>query len=362
VGTKLRVAVVGYGYWGAKHVRLLSAMPDVEVAVVDIGEDRLAQAGQTFANVQLFRSIDEAKATVDAFVIATPPRTHAALAMSAISAGCHVLAEKPLALSTAECRALIDAAETAGVTLMVGHTYEYNAAIWKLKNILDAGALGDIYYIDSARLNLGRYQSDVNVVWDLAPHDVSIINALIGRLPVSVSAWAHRSASNRFEDVAYLWLRYTNPAINAYVHVSWLDPCKVRRVTVVGTDKMAVCNDLSDNERLRIYDTGVEPPRDSEPISMMPVSYRYGDIVAPYIPFDEPLLVQDEHFIECIRKGMRPRTDGECGLAVVQVLEAASLALRTGLEVPVESGHHGLFGRNERLVGNQMVVARARAE
>ncbi len=281
---RIGVAVVGYGYWGAKHARALSAIPDVDVAIVDVNEDRLAQAAATFSNAQLFRSIDDAKSWVDAFVIATPPRTHAPLAIRAIEGGCHVLVEKPLASSVAECEMLIDAAGTAGVTLMVGHTYEYNAAIHRLEGLVRSGALGDIYYIDSARLNLGLYQSDVNVVWDLAPHDISIINALVGHPPVSVSAWAHRGASNVFEDVAYLLLRYTEPEINAYVHVSWLDPCKVRRVTVVGTEKMAVCNDLSDNERLRIYDTGVDPPQDAEPLAMMPVTYRYGDIVAPLHP------------------------------------------------------------------------------
>jgi predicted dehydrogenase len=217
--------------------------------------------------------------------------------------------------------------------LMAGHTFEYNAAVCKLHQLIRDGELGEICYIDTARLNLGLYQQDVNVIWDLAPHDISILNLLLGRRPVSISAWGDTHVTDALEDVAYLQLRYAEPSLSAYIHVSWLDPCKVRRVTVVGTEKMAVYDDLSHTERIRIYDVGVTPASDGGAMHAVPMSYRYGDIVSPYIPFEEPLALQDAHFIHCIREGTGPRTDGVSGMAVVRVLEAATQALRLGREV-----------------------------
>jgi predicted dehydrogenase len=329
----VRVAVVGYGYWGSKHARVLSSTPGVAVTIVDSSAARLDQARSAFPAARVASGLCEVLPFVDAVVIATPPRTHAELALEALLAGRHVLVEKPLATSVNECQSLIDSASNAGVVLMVGHTFEYNAAVRKLGELIDHGELGEICYIDAARLNLGLYQQDVNVIWDLAPHDVSIINFLLRRSPATISAWGHTCATDVLEDVAYLQLRYTDPGLSAYIHVSWLDPCKVRRVTVVGTEKMAVYNDVSQNERIRIHDIGVTPSSEADAMHAMPMSYRYGDIVSPYIPFDEPLAMQDAHFIECIREGTRPRTDGNSGMAVVRVLEAASQALTVGREV-----------------------------
>jgi predicted dehydrogenase len=334
------VGVVGYGYWGSKHARVLTSMPDVALTVVDACPARLAQARSAFPGARLARRLTDALPFVDAVVIATPPRTHAHLAVEALAAGGHVLVEKPLATSVSECRSLIDRAHESGVVLMVGHTFEYNAAVRKLGALIDSGELGDICYIDTARLNLGLYQQDVNVLWDLAPHDISIINFLLQRSPSSVSAWGHAHATKELEDVAHLQLRYSDPGLSAYVHVSWLDPCKVRRVTVVGTEKMAVYDDTSPNERIRIHDVGVTRSSASEVMHAMPMSYRYGDIVSPHIPFEEPLASQDAHFIECIRDGTCPRSDGSSGMAVVRVLEAASEALALGRRVslpPVDS-------------------------
>ena len=219
---------------------------------------------------------------------------------------------------------------------MAGHTFEYNTAVWKLRDIVDSGELGEVCYIDTARLNLGLYQLDVNVIWDLAPHDISIVNFLLGRSPDRVSAWGNSHASGRTEDVAHLQLRYLDANITAYMHVSWLDPCKVRRVTVVGTEKMVVYNDLSSNERIRIYDSGVEPSSVSDSMHALPMNYRWGDIVSPFVSFEEPLAVQDAHLIDCVRTGARPRTDGESGLAVVRVLEAADTALHSGHEIALD--------------------------
>src|SRR6266545_4731876 len=296
---EVRVGVVGCGYWGAKHVRVLQQIPAVSrVAVIDPRPDRLAEFAEPANGLQAFGDLGSAIPHVDAVVIAAPPR---------------------------------------GLTLMVGHTFEYNAAVWKLREVIESGELGRICYIDTARLNLGIYQADVNVLWDLAPHDVSIINYLLRTTPSSVHAWGSKHARFSQEDVAYLRLTYNETAVTAQVHVSWLDPCKVRRVTVVGSRKMAVYNDLADQDRLRIYDQGVVASAQDDPRNP-PMSYRYGGIFSPYVPIQEPLRVQDEHFVECAQTGRRPRTDGESGLAVVQVLEAAGRSLRSGTATWLRDG------------------------
>jgi predicted dehydrogenase len=334
----ISLAVVGYGYWGSKHVRVFSGMPDVEVTIVEHDPVRRAEARHTFPSTRIENTLEDALPSVDAVVIATPPRTHAPLALEVVRAGRHVFVEKPLATSVADCEELIDAARMNGVLLMAGHTFEYNAAVWKLRDLAASGTLGRIRYVDCARLNLGLFQSDVNVIWDLAPHDVSIINFVLGRAPAAVSAWGHSHANRGLEDVAHVHLRYPDSDIRAYIHVSWLDPCKVRRVTVVGSDKMAVYNDMSANERIRIYDAGVDvdDAPNGRAMHEVPVTYRRGDIVSPFVAVEEPLFVQDSHLVECIRTGLQPRTDGYCGLQVTSVLEAANKALRAGHEVAIE--------------------------
>jgi predicted dehydrogenase len=332
------VAVAGCGYWGSKHVRVLHATDDIcDVVLVDGREDRLQSLAGNYRGCQSYTTLQAALPHVDAVVVATPPSTHVPLALEAIKAGKHVLVEKPLAVSSAGARQLISAAADAGVTLMAGHTFEYNPAVRKLRDLIQKGQLGEVYYIDSARLNLGLYQNDVNVILDLAPHDISIINHVLGRKPVAAQAWASRHAHRRFEDVAYLRLFYDDffddRGLSANIHVSWLDPCKVRRVTAVGSQKMAVYNDLAVDERIRVLDKGVCLAPDGDNMTQPPLSYRYGDIVVPYISADEPLAVQDRHFIECIANGARPLTDGENGLAVVEALEAAELSRRLGRPV-----------------------------
>jgi predicted dehydrogenase len=239
--------------------------------------------------------------------------------------------------SVASARRLIEEAEAASLTLMAGHTFEYNAAVWKLREVIESGSLGRVYYIDTARLNLGLYQPDINVIWDLAPHDISIINYLLGCKPTTVEAWGSSHAHAYLEDVAYVRLHYMELGIIAQIHVSWLDPCKVRRVTVVGSQKMAVYNDLADQERLRIYDKGVVAASEQEDLHDLPMSYRYGGIFSPFISLQEPLSIQDQHFVECIATGRRPLTNGENGLAVVEVLEAATLSLRRGEPVSLKA-------------------------
>ena len=334
---RTELAVVGYGNWGSKHVRVLAGMPEVAVTVVDRDPVRLAEAARAFPMVRLEQSLDRALSTVDGVIVATPPRSHATIAHAAIRANCHVLVEKPLATGVSECEGLIDAARMKNVLLMVGHTFEHDAAIWKLREIANSGELGQIRYIDCARLNLGLFQEDVNVIWDLAPHDVSIINFILGRPPTAVSAWGHSHANRGLEDVAHMQLRYAETGVHAYIHVSWLDPCKVRRVTVVGSEKMVVYNDLSSDQKIRVYDVGIEDGgEDVDPAFAEPVKYRLGDIFSPRVIPQEPLAVQAAHMLNCMRSGAKPRTDGHSGLAVARVLEAADTSLRTGHEVPLE--------------------------
>ncbi|MGH3929653.1 MAG: Gfo/Idh/MocA family protein [Pseudonocardiaceae bacterium] len=328
----VRVAVVGYGYWGSKHARVLGGLPGTQMTIVDQNPDRLAEARRVHPSAVLARGVEEVLAAVDAVVVATPPATHAEVALQALRCGRHALVEKPLATSVHDAQQMVDAATAGGAHLMVGHTFEYNAAVWKLKEIIDSGELGRILYLDTARLSLGRYQPDCNVIWDLAPHDISISSFLLGEVPRTAWVWAKRHVGNRHADVAYLRLDFEKAATHAFVHVSWLDPCKVRRVTVVGERKMAVYNDMSDNERIRVYDIGVDSAdsEDRGETHAWPVSYRTGDIVSPYVQFNEPLLVQDSHFLDCIRTGTRPHTPGERGLDIVRVLSAADVAETTG--------------------------------
>ncbi len=220
--------------------------------------------------------------------------------------------------------------------MMVGHTFEYHSAVWKLRELVRSNELGRLHYLDTARLNLGRYQNDVNVLFDLAPHDISILNYVLGTQPVSVECWASRHAHRQHEDVAYLRLYYDEPGAFANVHVSWLDPFKVRRVTIVGSEKMVVFNDLSE-ERIRIHDKGVaELPQDEGDLTQPPMTYRYGDVVTPYLVLNEPLGVQDQHFVDCIQTGTPSLTDGDNGLAVVEALECAQRSFKERRPVEIE--------------------------
>jgi predicted dehydrogenase len=326
------IAVVGYGYWGSKHVRVLNGLPDVELTILDDSDERLADAAVHAPNARLAKRLDDVLDSLDAAVIATPPGSHAGLALRVLRAGKHALVEKPLTTAVEDAELLVATAAKHGVQLMVGHTFEYNAAVWKLREIVQSGTLGRVLYIDTQRLSLGRYQSDVNVIWDLAPHDISIASYVIDDMPTSTSVWSQRNLGLPHADVAYVRLDFERARTHAVVHVSWLSPNKVRRVTVVGDRKMVIYDDLSDSERIRIYDIGVDPAEVDEPAraQAMPVTYRTGDIIAPYVPFREPLLVQDEHFLDCIRDGVECRTPGTRGLDVVRVLTSTDDARADG--------------------------------
>ncbi len=336
----LAVAVVGCGYWGSKHVRVLSTLPDVaRVIVVDPNPKVRDAIVAAFPGVEGASDLRNVLSQVQAVVVATPPRNHAEVALQALRAGRHVLIEKPITTTLAEARLLVAEAVRHDAVLMAGHTFEFNPAVRELRRRMDEGELGTIHYVHSARLNLGLYRSDVNVVWDLAPHDISIMNYLLRSTPTTVGAWGSSHACGDVKDLAYIRLDYGQRGVMGYAHVSWLDPRKVRRVTVVGSRKMAVYDDLAE-ERLRIFDCGVEGNAtggDGPAPFERPVSYRYGDIVSPHIHFEEPLSLEDRHFVDCIRKRRTPSSDGASGMAVVAVLEAIDRALATGRDLPVEA-------------------------
>jgi predicted dehydrogenase len=338
----VKVGVVGCGYWGAKHVRVLHTIPDVEqVIAIDQHQERLSTLKQAFPWLSTYPDLESALDQLDAVIIATPATTHVKLALQALASGKSVLVEKPLATTTSDAHRVIEEAEARSRVLMVGHTFEYNAAVRKLRQLVQDGELGRVYYLDSARLNLGLYQSDVNVIWDLGPHDVSIFNYVLGAAPASVQAWGSHHGHHLLEDLAYLRLLYSEPEVTATVHMSWLYPAKVRRTTVVGSQKMAVYNDLDSEERLRIFDKGLVSPEDTANPQNMPMSYRYGEIRAPYLFFEEPLELQDREFVSCTLTGRQPTTNGENGLRVVQTLECANLSLQTGQPVHLdEFAHH----------------------
>jgi predicted dehydrogenase len=325
-----RIAVVGFGYWGAKHVRVLSSTPHVAVSVVDADEDRLAEAESRYPAARLATDLTDVLDDVHAVVVATPPHSHFALARCALESGRHVLVEKPLTTSVEDGEELVASAARHAVCLMVGHTFEYNPAVWKLRDMVRSGMLGRILTVDAARLSLGRYQHDVNVIWDLAPHDISIVSLILDEMPSAAAVWSHSNMGGPHPDVAYVRLDFEQARTQAFLHVSWLNPNKVRQVTVIGERMMAVYDDMSD-ERLRVYDIGVDLHEMDDPTAAhaLPISYRSGDIVSPYIAFNEPLLVQDQHFLDCVRTGSRSSTPGERGLDVVRVLASID-DLRSG--------------------------------
>jgi predicted dehydrogenase len=276
---------------------------------------------------------------IDAVGIATPVFTHYELARQALLSGKHVFVEKPLCHSSEACLELIELAEERKKTLMVGHTFEYTAAVNKIKEIVERGELGDIMYIASARLNLGLFQPDVNVIWDLAPHDISIITYILGEHPVSVNAQGKGHYRENVEDVATITLNFPNGTI-AFLHCSWLDPNKIRRTTIVGSKKMLVYDDTEPQEKIKIFDKGVDAPPYYDTFGEFPFSYRYGDICTPRIEDYESLKKECVHFLECVENAAKPRSDGYSGLRVVSVLEAANESVgREGQSVSIKYTH-----------------------
>jgi predicted dehydrogenase len=266
---------------------------------------------------------------VDAVAIATPVRFHFEMAKAALLAGKHTFIEKPMATSTQECKELIDLAQKQSLTLMVGHTYIYSSCVRKIKNIVDDGDLGEIQYISSRRLNLGLFQKDINVAWDLAPHDLTIVLYVLGKTPTGVNCQGKAHVTEEIEDVTNMTLTFSNGAI-ALIQSSWLDPNKIRQMTFVGRRRMLIYDDTEPLEKIKIYDKRVETPPHYDTFAEFQYAYHYGDMYCPYIKQDEPLKIECQHFLDCINFGKEPISSGLDGLNVVQILEAASKSLKNG--------------------------------
>ncbi len=329
----VKVGVIGCGYWGAKLARNFHELPDAQLEwVADMSQERLDHIHSLYPQVQTTRDYhDLLGSDVDAVAIATPVSTHYCLAVQALLAKKHVLVEKPLTAGVREAEEIVALAKHQGHVLMVEHTFEYNPAVEAMKTVLNSGELGEIYYINGIRVNLGLFQTDINVLWDLAPHDVSILAYVLSAMPESVSARgeAYVQRERHIHDIVHLTLHFPNHVM-ADVRVSWLDPCKIRRYTIVGSRKMLVYDDLEPENKILIYDKGVDAPPHSDTEEQFRLSYRYGDATPYPVTWSEPLKAACQHFLDCIRDKKVPRSNGEVGLKVVRVLEAAQRSLMDG--------------------------------
>jgi predicted dehydrogenase len=325
----IRVGVMGYGYWGPNLVRNFAELPGVKVvAVCDLRSERLGPVKSRYPSVHTTSDPRELLADpgIDAVAIATPIATHYDLALRALQADKHVLVEKPLAAQSEHAIRLVDEADRRKKVLMVDHTFVYTGAVRKIKELISNDALGDIYYYDSVRVNLGLFQHDVDVIWDLAVHDLSIMDYVLPYRPCAVSATGMSHFPGQPENIAYLTL-FFDEALIAHMHVNWLAPVKVRRTLIGGSQKMIVYDDIEPSEKVKVYDKGVSRNGGAEGVYQMLISYRTGDMHAPQLDLTEALHTEVRHFIRCIEHGQRPLTGGEVGLRVVEILEAASRSM-----------------------------------
>lgn len=341
MSNKPNIAVVGCGYWGPNLIRNFRSIGDCNMKVVcDFSQDRLKHMRSLYPTLETetnFDSIANAD-DIDAVAIATPISTHYALAKQCLLAGKHVFVEKPLASSSKECLDLIETARSRNLTLMVGHTFIYTPEVRFIKKTIESGEMGEIYYVSSSRLNLGLFQKDINVAWDLAPHDISIILYILKNQPIAVNCQGKAHVAAGLEDVTNISLDFPNGTF-ATINSSWLDPNKVRKMTIVASKGMIVYDDIEPMEKIKIYDKRVEVPPHYDTFAEFQYSYHYGDMRAPYIRQVEPLKVECQHFLDCIRTGTKPDSSGLEGLRVVQILEASNESLRIGggrVEIPVE--------------------------
>jgi predicted dehydrogenase len=326
----IRVGLAGCGYWGSKHLRVLNELPGCEVAVLcEPNPVNLQKVPKGLLPARIVTDYDEMlESDIDAVVIVAPARLHYPLAKAALLKGKHVLTEKPFATSANEAIDLIDIAESAGLTLMVGHTYVYHPAVQWVKEYIASGKLGELHYVHTSRLNFGLLQPDVDVLWDLAPHDISILMYLLGEEPMVAGARGTARINPRLCEVAHLDLEFLDGLL-AHIHVSWLEPVKVRRMTIIGSEQQLVYDDTAQGDMIRIYNKSIER---GEPVGegFAPPKYHTGDSVIPFVADAEPLKQEDAHFLECIRTGERPRSDGYEGLKVVHILESAAKSLYNG--------------------------------
>ncbi len=328
---KLRFGIIGWGYWGPKIARNLNTVRDAMVTIVaDHDAYRLKAATESLPGIQTTtRAQDVFRSDVDGVIIATPVQTHYRLAREALLQGKNVLVEKPLTTNVMEAQDLVELAKQEGRILMVGHTFVYNPAVNELRRLVQSGDLGKIYRIEAERVNLGLFRADTNVIWDLAPHDVSILMYVLDKTPEEIHVQAHAHLLPHIYDVAHLDLEFAD-GMSAHIHVSWLHPCKIRRVTVIGDARMVVYDDTNPAEMIKIYNKGADI--DADPV----VSYRYGAITIPHIDWIEPLRLECEDYVNSIRTGAQPRAHGGVGLEVVRVLAAAQEA-RQKLAVQINS-------------------------
>ncbi len=328
----IAAGLIGYGYWGPNLARCLADNEGCVLAAVhDLDQEACERAARRFPGIQVYGDARDliGDPSIGAVVIATPVQTHYPLAMAALRAGKHVMVEKPLAASVAEASSLVAEAERRQQVLMVDHTFVYTPAVRKIRELVTSGQIGEIHYYDSLRVNLGLFQTDVNVVWDLAVHDLAILAYLLGEPPTSVAAQAARHLPGRPESMAFVTLSYASGAV-AHINVNWLAPVKVRQTLIGGSRQMIVYNDLEPSEKVKVYDKGVHLVAGRERRDELRVGYRMGDMWSPQLSGTEALKTSVAHFIECIETGATPITDGRVGLGIVELLESATRSIRQG--------------------------------
>jgi len=336
----IRVGVIGCGYWGPNLIRNFSELKDAVVTTVCDGRaERIRYVQKRFPSIQ---GTDKAEKLirsphVDAVAIATPVSTHFELALLALQAGKHVLIEKPMVLKSTEAGILVRLARRKRRVLMVGNAFVYSGAVNKMKELIQSGEIGTVHYFDSIRVNLGIFQGDANVIWDLAPHDLSILFYVLGQYPNRVIAVGGSHVYRGVENIAYITLRFPSKLI-AHIHVNWLAPVKTRLIVVGGSKKMVVYDDVEPIDKIKVYDKGVVVPSRPNALFEKQLIYRTGDMHAPKLDTTETLQVECNHFISCIQRGLKPRSDGESGLKIVRVLEAIQTSIRaSGKEVRIKA-------------------------
>lgn len=326
----INIGIIGYGYWGPNLVRNFTETPGAQVKTVsDLSPNLLAKAKARYPTLEVTTDCRDlfTDPKIDAIAIATPVSTHFELALAALQSGKHVLVEKPMTCTSDQAYQLIEEADRRNLVLMVDHTFVYTSAVRKMRDLIATNVLGDIYYYDSVRVNLGLFQHDINVIWDLAVHDLSILDYVLPSRPYAVSATGMSHIPREPENIAYLTLFFSDNLI-AHIHVNWLAPVKVRRTLIGGSQRMIVYDDLEPSEKVKIYDKGITLNNSADSVYQMLIGYRAGDMWAPHLEMTEALRTEGTHFIQCIERGDRPITDGEAGLRVVKILEAATQSLR----------------------------------
>jgi predicted dehydrogenase len=331
----MKIGIIGFGYWGPNLLRNFYSIDGCKIELVsDFRSERLKIVEKNYPTVNTTTNAEDilSNTAIDAVVIATPVFSHFELAKKALLNGKHVLIEKPMTASSAEAKELIELAQKTGKILMVDHTFLYTGAVQKMKQLVDSGNIGKINYFDSTRINLGLFQPDVNVLWDLAPHDISILNYLISEKPISVNATGTSHTNNGIENIAYMTVNYQSDII-AHFNCSWSSPVKIRMTLVGGTEKMIVFNDMEPTEKIKVYDSGYSMKSDEEKQKIL-VDYRAGDIYTPKLQMTEALALMAHDFVNAVTKGTKPISDFNIGLDVVKILEAAQKSIKQkGIEI-----------------------------